>query len=107
MPYGRFEKRFPAQVLVQLSSPNRQVLAEPAYTENISANGTRILTRRQWSRDEHLQIECSRWDFRSTARVAYCQSVPGNQFAVGLEFLNPPAPPVQTQDDSPWPPLRR
>jgi len=27
--------------------------------------------------------------FRATARVAYCQSVPGMGFAVGLEFPEP------------------
>jgi hypothetical protein len=107
LPYGRSDRRMPANLPVNITCAARQVLAEAAYTENISASGARIVTRRIWPTDERLQLECVRWDFRSTARVAYCEPLPGDKFAVGLQFLNPPAPPARSPDDSPWPPLSR
>jgi len=90
VPHGRLERRIPAIVPVYLTADARQVLAETAFTENVSAHGARILTRRKWSPDERLQIESVRWNFRSTARVTYCEPLPNDEFAVGLEFLDHP-----------------
>jgi hypothetical protein len=88
LPFGRLEKRIPAVFPVYLTSDTHQVLAETAYTENVSAHGARILTQRKWAPDDRLQIESVRWSFRSTARVAYCDPLQDDEFAVGLEFLD-------------------
>jgi len=92
MPHARLESRNPAAVALYLTADARQVLAEPAFTENVSARGARILTRRRWAPGERLQVESARWNFRSTARVAYCEALPSEEFAVGLEFLNATMP---------------
>jgi hypothetical protein len=91
-PYGRLERRVGAVFPVYLTSDARQVLAETAYTENVSDHGVRIVTRRKWSPDERVQVESIRWSIRTTARVAYCEPVREEEFAVGLQFLNSPIP---------------
>jgi len=92
LPHGRLEKRVSTLFPVHLRSGAQQVVAETAYTENVSAHGARILTRRKWSVEERLQIESARWNFRSTARVAYCESLSNEEFAVGLQFLDSSVP---------------
>jgi len=90
--HARLEGRNPAIVSLYLTADARQVLAEPAFTENMSAHGARIVTRRRWSPGERLQVESARWNFRSAARVVYCEALPSEEFAVGLEFLNASMP---------------
>jgi hypothetical protein len=92
LPHARLEGRNPAAVPLYLTGDARQVLAEPAFTENVSTHGARIVTRRRWSPGERVQVESARWNFRSTARVAYCEALPSGEFAVGLEFLNSSMP---------------
>jgi PilZ domain len=92
LPHGRLEKRMSTLFPVHLRSGAQQVVAETAYTENVSAHGARILTRRKWSIDERLEIESTRWNFRSSARVAYCEALPNEEFAVGLQFLDSSLP---------------
>lgn len=94
-PSGRLEKRVDAIYPVHLTSEARQVPAETAYTQNVSNHGARIVSRRQWSPDERVKVESVRWSFRATARVAYCEPVKSEQFAVGLQFLNVSAPPAR------------
>lgn len=91
-PFGRLEKRVGAVFPVYLTSEARQVLAETAYTENVSDHGARIVTRRKWSAEERVQVESIRWSLRTTARVAYCEPLRGEEFAVGLQFLTSPGP---------------
>jgi len=88
LPHGRIDKRVSALFPVHLRSGAQQILAETAYTENVSVHGARILTKRKWCIDERLVIESARWNFRSTARVAYCEDLPNEEFAVGLQFLD-------------------
>jgi len=62
---------------------------ESTFTENVSARGARVISARRWEQDEPLKFASRTGEFRSSARVAYCQSLQGDGFAIGVEFLNP------------------
>jgi hypothetical protein len=62
---------------------------ETTFTENVSPRGARVLSIRRWKINDRLTISTVTGSFRSLARVAYCQNLPDNAFAVGLEFLEP------------------
>ena len=61
--------------------------AESTFTENVSARGARVSSMRRWEQGEKLVFASRTGDFRSAARVAYCQPLQGDGFAVGVEFL--------------------
>jgi PilZ domain len=88
-PHGRLENRVRAVYPVYLNSDKRQVLAETAYTEDVSEHGARILSRRNWTPNERVQVESIQWGLRAVARVAYCRPAQDAEFTVGLQFLTP------------------
>ena len=68
---------------------NRQVPgAESTFTENVSSNGARVVSVRRWEPDDRLVFTARNGEFRSSARVAYCQPLQGDGFAIGVEFLD-------------------
>jgi hypothetical protein len=83
----RIETRIPMEVAVQLRGSDEQPGVEQTFTENVSSCGARVLTQRRWKRDECVQLTSPSGGFRSRARVAYCQPVPGSGYAIGVEFL--------------------
>jgi len=62
---------------------------ESTFTENVSARGARVVSVRRWEPGEPLKFASRTGEFRSSARVAYCQCLQSEGFAVGVEFLNP------------------
>jgi hypothetical protein len=85
----RRETRIPMEVGVQISG--HSVLRDPetTFTENVSSRGARIWSTQRWKMNDQMIIATLPGSFRSMARVAYCQSVPGAGYAVGLEFTEP------------------
>jgi hypothetical protein len=63
--------------------------AESTFTENVSAKGARVVSVRRWDKDAQLVLASRTGEFRSAARVAYCQPVRGDGYVIGLEFLEP------------------
>ncbi len=63
--------------------------SESTFTENVSAHGARVVSVRHWKQGEKLIFASRTGEFRSPARVAYCQSLQGDGFAIGVEFLEP------------------
>jgi PilZ domain len=88
-PFHRRETRVPIEVGVRISGHRSLPGAETTFTENVSPRGARVFSNRHWRTNERLTIATLTGSFRALARVAYCQSVPENGFAVGLEFLDP------------------
>lgn len=99
MPFGmgipkssteaRRETRIPMEVGVNISGHAKLPGTETTFTQNVSSRGARVLSTRRWKINDQLTISTMAGSFRATARVAYCQSVPGMGFAVGLEFPEP------------------
>lgn len=87
--YARSEARIPMEVGVRISGHSVSPDAETTFTENVSARGARVWSTRRWKTNDHLIIATLPGSFRATARVAYCQSIPGAGFALGLEFTEP------------------
>ena len=58
-------------------------------TQNISARGARVVTKRPWSANDSLTIKSLAGDLQSEARVIYCQPLRQNTFAIGLQLLAP------------------
>ena len=86
---GRCEKRIPATVAVMLTGQDPAFPPELTLTENISALGARVVSKKHWSENEYLLIKSLAGDLQSGARVIYCQSVRKNVFAIGLQLLAP------------------
>ena len=85
----RSERRVPLEVTVQIvGHPDVPAGVEETFTQNVSSRGARVRTTQRWRTNDRVLI-VSRPDFQSTARVAYCQSVWGDGYAIGLEFLEP------------------
>ena len=69
-----------------LSNEQNPTRVEFACTENISSNGARVLTDRPWEAGSVILLNSSVGQLLTRARIVYCQSLPLNKFAVGLEF---------------------
>ncbi len=85
----RTAARLPMEVAVVLEGHAEWPGAERTFTENVSARGARILSVRHWVPNDRLMVFSPAGRFRSKARVAYCQSLRGEGYAIGVEFLDP------------------
>ena len=87
--FQRSESRIPMEIPVVLDGHGHIPGAEHTFTENVSARGARVLSIRSWEKEARLMLMSRKGEFRSSARVAYCQPIHGNGYAIGLEFLEP------------------
>jgi hypothetical protein len=87
--HHRADARIPMEIPVVLDGHRRVPGSESTFTENVSARGARVMSVRRWDPNEKLTFVSRTGEFRSSARVAYCQPVQGDGFAIGLEFLEP------------------
>lgn len=87
--FVRNERRIPMEVGVLLDGHSKLPGVEKTFTENVSARGARVVTIRRWTLGEKLTVRSATGDFRSLARVAYCHSLRGAGYAIGVEFLEP------------------
>jgi hypothetical protein len=87
--FHRAEKRIPMEIPVVLDGHRVTPGSEATFTENVSARGARVITVRHWEKGEPLMFASRTGEFRSPARVAYCQPLHGDGYAVGVEFLEP------------------
>lgn len=88
-PYQRTERRIPMEIGVYLEGNRQAPGAESTFTENVSERGARVVSSRRWELNDRLTLVSRSGEFRSSARVAYCQPMQGDGFAVGVEFLEP------------------
>ncbi len=77
------------EIPVVLDGHQQMPGTESTFTENVSARGARVVSTRRWQEGERLTIVSRTGEFRTSARVAYCQPLQSDGFAVGLEFLEP------------------
>jgi hypothetical protein len=87
--FHRVEKRIPMEIPVLIDGHRRAPGSESTFTENVSARGARVVSVRRWEQGESLVFASRTGEFRSPARVAYCQPLQGEGFAIGIEFLEP------------------
>ena len=87
--FNRVECRVPMEIPVLLDGHRRMPGTESTFTENVSARGARVVSTRRWELGERLTFASRTGEFRSSARVAYCEPLQSDGFAVGVEFLEP------------------
>ncbi|HXY24825.1 MAG TPA: PilZ domain-containing protein [Candidatus Acidoferrum sp.] len=87
--FHRAEKRVPMEIPVVIDGHRQAPGSESTFTENVSVHGARVVTVRRWQQGEKLTFASRTGEFRSPARVAYCQPLQGDGFAIGVEFLEP------------------
>ena len=83
----RSEPRVPMEVGVRISGNSTMPGMETTFTENVSTRGARVRSIRRWRTGESLWVMSVADGFRSLARVAYCENLPCDGFAIGVEFL--------------------
>jgi len=88
-PFHRNERRIPMEIPVMLDGHRQEPGTESTFTENVSARGARVVSVRRWEQNDRLTVVTRTGEFRSSARVAYCQPLQGDGFAIGVEFLEP------------------
>jgi hypothetical protein len=86
-PFNRTEHRIPMEIGVYLEGNQQAPGAESTFTENVSARGARVVSMRRWELNDKLTFASRTGEFRSSARVAYCQPLQGEGFAIGVEFI--------------------
>jgi len=88
-PLQRRENRIPMEIPVVLDGHRHLPGTEATFTENVSLNGSRVVIMRRWDKDAKLTFASRTGEFRSAARVAYCQPIHGEGYAIGVQFLDP------------------
>ncbi len=87
--FNRVERRIPMEIPVLLDGHRRMPGTESTFTENVSARGARVVSTRRWDLGERLTFVSRTGEFRSSARVTYCEPLRSDGFAIGVEFLEP------------------
>ena len=87
--FVRKESRIPMEIPVVLDGHRQVPGVEATFTENVSAKGARVVSTRRWDKGAPLLFASRTGEFRSEARVAYCQPLHGDGYAIGVEFLEP------------------
>jgi hypothetical protein len=87
--FHRAEQRIPMEIPVMIDGHRLAPGSESTFTENVSVRGARVVSVRRWEQGEPLTFASRTGEFRSSARVAYCQPLQGDGFAIGVEFLEP------------------
>jgi hypothetical protein len=87
--WHRVEGRIPVEIPVLIDGHRRAPGWESTFTENVSVRGARVMSIRRWDQGERLAFASRTGEFRSSGRVAYCQLLQGDGFAIGVEFLEP------------------
>jgi PilZ domain len=82
----RRERRTPAKVGLELFSLDKPLTHEMALTENVSRQGARVVTKKRWRTSAPVLVRLPGEDKHSRARIAYCDALPGDAFAIGLKF---------------------
>jgi PilZ domain len=86
-PFPRRENRIPMEIPVVLDGHRHLPGTEATFTENVSVKGARVVSWRRWEKGAALKLASRTGEFRSEGRVAYCQPLRGDGYAVGVEFL--------------------
>jgi hypothetical protein len=86
-PFPRRENRIPMEIPVVLDGHRLVPGSETTFTENVSVKGARVTSVRRWEKGSPMFFASRTGEFRSAARVAYCQPLRGDGYAVGVEFL--------------------
>ena len=83
----RHDPRVPMRISVDLASLDVRAPARNGVTENISLRGARVVTSVPWQPNAKLNIRSLLGNFRSRARVVYCEPLKSGSYALGLQLV--------------------
>lgn len=84
---GRKERRLPIIVVVRLTPLEHTAEGdERTYTDNLSAHGLRVHSRRCWSPGQQVEIIPVKEEIPVRGEVVYCQKMDNGGFFVGFKF---------------------
>jgi hypothetical protein len=87
--HKRMESRTLARVEVELLSTDEPFIDEITLTENVSRYGARVVTKTRWRPNDSVTVKLLREGLPNRARIAYCNPLKGETFAIGLRFSSP------------------
>ena len=97
----RKEGRIPVEVELEIATPREPPFYENSSTENTSSHGARITSSKRWQPHEHVLVRLPFKQEPSHARITYCDALPTNAFAVGLQLSSPVDDWLVSDDDMP------
>jgi PilZ domain-containing protein len=82
------ERRLPISIVVSLNLVQEQPAkgTELTYTENVSAHGARVISKRHWQSGEVAVVTSLKDEVAIRGKVVYCQKLPDNRYCLGLNF---------------------
>src|ERR1700747_2095465 len=86
---GRKERRLPIIVVVSLADLGRTTTdgSEWTYTDNVSAHGARVFSKRLWQPGDEVTI--APYNEETThGNVVYCQRMADGRCFIGVKFKN-------------------
>jgi hypothetical protein len=86
MSNGRSERRVAKTLSVEVCPQDETKAKERTLTDNVSAHGARVFTKRRFQPGQQVLINWPKEGVRSLARIVYFQRLSESNFAVGLEL---------------------
>jgi PilZ domain len=85
---GRMEKRFAIAVVVHLADVQDDPVngAELTYTENVSAHGACVISKRAWQPGESAQVTSFKEQRTLRGKIVHCRKCSNDGYLVGLTF---------------------
>jgi hypothetical protein len=85
---GRMEKRLLVAVVVHLGDVQDHPVnaAELTYTENVSAHGACVISKRAWQPGEPAQVTSFKEQVALRGKVMHCRKCNNDRYIVGLAF---------------------
>ncbi len=85
--HGRMERRLPIIVVVSLAHFESTSTGEVewTYTDNISAHGARVFSKRSWRPGEEITVAPFKEE-TTRGSIVYCQRLADDRFFLGVRF---------------------
>jgi methyl coenzyme M reductase subunit C len=85
---GRMEKRLHVIVVVHLGDVQDHPVnaAELTYTENVSAHGACVISKRAWQPGEPAEVTSFKEKVGLRGKVVHCRKCNNERYVVGLTF---------------------
>jgi len=89
---GRMERRLPVIVVVRLALAERAGTdgEERTYTDNISAHGARVFSRRPWQLGDKVRVTPVNEESTVRGKVVYCHRLADDRYGIGVQFRDRP-----------------
>ena len=88
---GRIERRLPIVVIVRLVAERAGTDGEErTYTDNISAHGARVFSRRPWQLGDKVRVTPVNEESTVRGKVVYCHRLADDRYGIGVQFRDRP-----------------